>query len=156
MHRPREAPREGGVLNDLFGWLQGAPFVGTSPSRNNQSYVFFRKLSDDEASRGPHGALGTPLTAGRSLAIDPRYHRYGLPMWVYAPAMADDHGSPFARLMVAEDTGAAIRGPVRGDVFWGTGAVAGAIAGRTRHPCAFYVLWPRLDAVKQTAMGTNN
>jgi membrane-bound lytic murein transglycosylase A len=154
-HRRREARREGSAWDDLFDWLRVSPSTGNSRSWDNQSYVFFRRLPDDEARRGPHGAFGTPLTAGRSLAIDPRYHRYGLPMWVYAPAMTDDHGSSFARLMVAEDTGSAIRGPVRGDVFWGTGAAAGAIAGRTRHPCAFYVLWPRTDALKQTAE-TNN
>lgn len=144
--------REETPLEKLFGWLTGGAPKKQSPVWENQSYVFFRKLPEDEAKLGPHGAFGTALTAGRSLAIDPRYHRYGLPMWVHAPELTDDRGRQFARLMVAEDTGSAIRGPVRGDIFWGTGARAGAIAWRTKHKCAFYVLWPRTDAQKRTAV----
>jgi membrane-bound lytic murein transglycosylase A len=151
----REIAYERSPLEQVFGWLWGGPSPNQSPFWENQSYVFFRRLSEAQANLGPHGAFGTPLAAGRSLAIDPRYHRYGLPIWVYAPAFVDDHGKAFARLMVAEDTGAAIRGPVRGDVFWGTGAAAGAIAARTRHACAFYVLWPRGGALNRTASGTN-
>lgn len=137
------------ALEKVFDWIMGDPSRERALLSENESYVFFRKLTDEQARQGPHGAFGAPLTAGRSLAIDPRYHRYGLPIWVYAPALRDERGAPFARLMVAEDTGSAIRGPVRGDVFWGTGTAAGALAGRTRHPCAFYVLWPQAAAVER-------
>jgi membrane-bound lytic murein transglycosylase A len=151
--RRGEVVREETPLERLFNWIGGAASKKPSLAWENQSYVFFRRLPQDQAKLGPHGAFGTALTPGRSLAIDPRYHRYGLPIWVHAPQLTDDRGARFARLMVAEDTGSAIRGPVRGDVFWGTGAKAGAIAWRTKHKCAFYVLWPRVSAQADSGVG---
>jgi membrane-bound lytic murein transglycosylase A len=108
----------------------------------NQSYVFFRELGADEGRDGPRGAQGAALTPGRSLAVDTAYHRLGLPVFVTA-ADLKTAGQPFRRLMIAQDVGSAIRGPERGDIFWGTGTGAGAIAGSTRHAARFYVLMPK-------------
>jgi membrane-bound lytic murein transglycosylase A len=108
----------------------------------NKSYPFFRVLEKSEHGEGPHGALGLPLVPGRSLAVDPRYHQLGLPIWVAAANLKDGKKHPFKRLMMAHDTGSAIRGPVRGDIFWGSGDAAGKIAGRTKDLCDFYVLIP--------------
>jgi membrane-bound lytic murein transglycosylase A len=109
----------------------------------NKSFAFFRVLSTAEASEGPQGALQLPLSAGRSLAVDPRYHQLGTPIWVAAPTLKDLQSKPVARLLVAQDTGSAIKGAVRGDLFWGSGDEAGKIAGRTKHVCDFYVLVPK-------------
>jgi membrane-bound lytic murein transglycosylase A len=129
-------------LARVLDWLRADRERGRRLMWENKSFIFFRVLDETEAAQGPHGALGAPLTPGRSLAVDPRYHRLGLPIWVSAPALRDEQDRPFDRLMIAQDTGSAIRGPVRGDVFWGTGAEAGRIAGETRHPCDFYILIP--------------
>ena len=90
----------------------------------NGSYVFFRELPALRADEGPLGALGAPLTPGRSIAVDRRYIPLGLPVWVDTTDPLD--GSPLQRLMLAQDAGGAINGPVRGDVFFGWGAGADA------------------------------
>jgi membrane-bound lytic murein transglycosylase A len=104
----------------------------------NRSYVFFHAFDGD----GPIGAQGVVLTPGRSLAVDTAYHRLGAPVYVTAPDLAPD-GAPFRRLMIAQDVGSAIRGPERGDIYFGSGDAAGAIAGRTKHAAKFYVLLPK-------------
>ena len=109
----------------------------------NRSYVFFRVLDAGEGSDGPLGADGVPLTPGRSLAVDAAYHRLGLPVFVTAPGLAGEAGRAFQRLMVAQDVGSAIRGPERGDIFWGSGEAAGALAGTTRDAASFIVLLPK-------------
>jgi membrane-bound lytic murein transglycosylase A len=105
----------------------------------NRSYVFFREIEGD----GPIGAQGVALSPGRSLAVDTEYHRLGLPLFVTVSDLAAPDGKPFRRLMVAQDVGSAIRGPERGDIFFGSGEEAGAVAGRTRHEAKFYVLLPK-------------
>ena len=97
--------------------------------QENKSYVFFRELPQAEADAGPVGAQGVALTPGRSLAVDAAYHALGTPIFVAAPDLATPEGTPFRRLMIAQDVGSAIRGPERGDIFFGTGDAAGAIAG---------------------------
>ncbi len=129
-------------LQSVLDWMRADPERGRKLMWENKSYPFFQVLEKTEHGEGPHGAMGLPLTPGRSLAVDPRYHQLGLPIWVSAPALKDDKGHPVERLMIAQDTGSAIRGPVRGDIFWGSGAKAGRIAGETKHPCDFYVLIP--------------
>ncbi len=91
---------------------------------------------------GPTGSMGVELFAGRSLAADPLYHCLGMPIWVSAPDLVFS-GAPFRRLAIAQDTGSAIRGPQRGDIFVGSGAEAGRVAGRVRHRCEFTILAPR-------------
>ena len=112
----------------------------------NPSYVFFRELParagfGDPAMDGPLGALGVPLTPRRSIAVDPRYISLGAP--VYLSTTLPNSEAPLQRLMLAQDTGGAIRGPVRADFFWGFGAEAGAMAGRMRQQGKMWVLLPR-------------
>ncbi len=106
----------------------------------NQSYIFFRELESSEP--GPKGSSGAVLLAARSLAADPLYHGFGSPLWVAAPELTFE-GKPLRRLLIAQDTGSAIRGPQRGDIFAGSGVEAGRIAGRIRHACEFVILRPR-------------
>ena len=122
-------------------WLHADLERGRALMAENRSYVFFRELAEDEGSDGPLGAEGVALTPGRSLAVDASYHRLGLPVFVTVPDLAVE-GAPFRRLMIAQDVGSAIRGPERGDIFWGTGEAAGAIAGSTHHTARFHVLLP--------------
>ena len=130
-------------MNGLKAWLRADEKRGKALMNENKSYVFFRVLDDEEGKDGPVGAQGVALSQGRSLAVDAAYHRLGLPIFVAAPALADESGKPFRRLMVAQDVGSAIRGPERGDIFWGTGDAAGAIAGGTRADARFFVLMPK-------------
>lgn len=130
-------------LETLKEWLRANPDRGRKLMWENESFIFFRELSADLAARGPEGAQGVALTPGRSLAVDGSIHALGLPIWVESPEL-DVHGAPgFRRLMIAQDVGSAIRGAERGDIFWGSGAEAGRIAGRTRHAGRFAVLLPK-------------
>ncbi len=124
-------------------WLHADPKRGRALMAENKSYVFFRELDPAEGSGGPLGADGVPLTPGRSLAVDAAYHKLGAPVFVTVPGLADEAGKSFRRLMIAQDVGSAIRGPERGDIFWGTGEAAGAIAGSTRHLARFFILLPK-------------
>jgi membrane-bound lytic murein transglycosylase A len=105
--------------------------------------VFFRELQKTEAGEGPIGAQGVSLTPSRSLAVDASYHALGTPIFVSAPGLKTPEGAPFRRLMIAQDVGSAIRGPERGDIFWGTGEEAGAVAGTTYQKAQFFVLLPK-------------
>lgn len=137
-----ELPAGAASLDAVLRWLRADPERGRKLMWENKSYPFFRVLETTEHGEGAHGSLGLPLTPGRSLAVDPRYHQLGLPIWVSAPELKDEKGRLIKRLMIAQDTGSAIRGPVRGDLFWGSGEKAGSFAGQTRHLCDFYVLIP--------------
>jgi membrane-bound lytic murein transglycosylase A len=130
-------------MQSIMSWMQVNKKVGQELMWENKSYPFFRVLSTSEASDGPQGAMQLGLAPGRSLAVDPRYHELGQPIWVAAPGMKDPAGKPLARLLVAQDTGSAIKGTVRGDIFWGSGDAAGKIAGVTKQVCDFYVLMPK-------------
>jgi membrane-bound lytic murein transglycosylase A len=123
-------------------WLRADEARGRALMEENRSYVFFRELDADEGRDGPRGAQGVTLTPGRSLAVDTAHHRLGLPVFVTAADLVTE-GQPFRRLMIAQDVGSAIRGPERGDIFWGTGDDAGAIAGSTRHAARFSILLPK-------------
>jgi membrane-bound lytic murein transglycosylase A len=101
----------------------------------NPRYIFFREMGDE----GPVGAEGVALTAGRSLAVDPAYLPYGAPVFLDS---YDTKGSPWRRLMLAQDTGAAIKGPLRGDIYWGDGEAAEQLAGEMRSTGRFYLLLP--------------
>jgi membrane-bound lytic murein transglycosylase A len=121
-------------------WLAADASRGRALMQENRSYVFFREL--DAGVDGPIGAQGATLTPGRSLAVDGSLYRMGTPIFVSVSALTDEHEAPFARLMVAQDVGSAIRGVQRGDIFWGSGEAAGALAGVTRHAAHFTVLLP--------------
>jgi membrane-bound lytic murein transglycosylase A len=125
--------------------------IGAAPSgrrgrllTTDPSYVFFRVASDQSARGGPVGALGVPLTAGRSVAVDPRTTPLGYP--VYLSASGPGLGSALQRLVFAQDAGGAIRGAVRADYFWGFGPDAGRQASRTRHRGRMWVLLPKAEA----------
>jgi membrane-bound lytic murein transglycosylase A len=145
-------PREQMSMQAIRAWLRTHPQQADSLMNQNPSYVFFRTLDIDPAL-GPLGAQGVPLTPERSLAVDPRSVPFGTPLWVDTrrPATADEAPGPvadtatvpFRQLMVAQDTGGAIRGAIRGDVFWGAGARARSIAGRMQSPGTVTVLLPR-------------
>jgi membrane-bound lytic murein transglycosylase A len=114
----------------------------------NRSYMFFR-ITGLSNEGEPVGAQGVPLTPGRSIAVDP-HHDYGTPFFIEAdlPIESEKPVSPFRRLMMAQDTGSAIVGPARADIYWGSGEDAGRIAGRIQHPGRFTMLLPReLDMI---------
>ncbi len=128
-------------LQTIRAWLRSNDEGAADVMALNRSYVFFDELD----GAGPIGAQGAVLTPRRSLAVDRRYLPLGAPMWLEASAPASEEGAPdmpLHRLLIAQDTGGAIRGPVRGDVFWGHGAAAEAIAGRMKHSGRYYLLLP--------------
>jgi membrane-bound lytic murein transglycosylase A len=129
-------------MQGIKAWVREDPERGKTLMWENRSYVFFRVLDGKEGQDGPIGAQGVSLTPGRSLAVDASFHGFGLPIFVEAPELKGDDGAPFRRLMIAQDVGSAIRGVERGDIFWGCGDAAGAIAGITHAPAAFIVLLP--------------
>ncbi|WP_054143108.1 MltA domain-containing protein [Bosea sp. AAP35] len=110
----------------------------------NRSFVFFARRDDLPSESGPIGGAGLPLTPLRSIAIDRTLWPYGLPVWIDA-TLPDGAGAMqrLARLTIAQDTGSAILGPARLDLFVGSGATAGHRAGLIRHPVDFILLWPR-------------
>ena len=113
----------------------------------NPSYVFFRWLPGDGSEPGPLGAANVPLTPGRSLAVDRRSVPMGAPRWLVSSAPLPGGGeTPLRRLVIAQDTGGAIRGAVRGDLFWGAGADAEWVAGHMRETGSTAVLLPRAVA----------
>ncbi|MEM8936252.1 MAG: MltA domain-containing protein [Pseudomonadota bacterium] len=139
----RVMPLKNVSMQSIRDWLDNAsPQSARELREQNASYVFFRVVDEppSDVDQGPVGAGGVPLTAGRSLAVDRRYHAMGAPVWVDIDAA--DGSPPLRRLMIAQDTGGAIKGPIRGDVFWGTGVDAGAIAGGMRDFGSIHVLVP--------------
>ena len=134
--------REEVSMQSIRRWLEQNPDLADDVMARNASYVFFEELKGE----GPLGAQGVPLTPGRSLAVDLKHWSLGVPVWLdtRAPSPREtEPDRPLRRLMIAQDTGGAIRGVVRGDVFWGHGEQAAAIAGRMKHPGRMWVLLPR-------------
>ena len=138
-----ELVRRGAVSQDAISaqairaWCRDNPGGVTGLLSHNPSYVFFRQLDLPDAA-GPVGAAGCALYPLRSLAVDPAHIPLGAPVWV------ESHGTErLRRLMIAQDTGSAIKGPGRGDVFFGSGSGAGERAGRMREPGRLTVLLPR-------------
>jgi membrane-bound lytic murein transglycosylase A len=130
-------------LSALATWLKADRERANTVMWHNASYVFFRELKTDDPG-APLGALNVPLTAGRSLALDPSYHALGTPVYVSAPTLRHaGKPAPFNRLMVGQDVGSAIKGPERGDIYFGSGNAAGELAGVTKHPGKFFVLVPK-------------
>jgi peptidoglycan lytic transglycosylase A len=154
-------PREEISLERIRDWVHANPQDAEELLRQNRSFMFFRivGLSDDRRPAGlgetprEHeaiGAQGISLTAGRSIAVDNALHVYGTPFFIDAdlPLTDEKRGSHFDRLMIAQDTGSAIVGPARADIFWGAGDRAGQLAGHVHHPGNFAMLVPReLDPV---------
>ncbi|WP_172599987.1 murein transglycosylase A [Sulfuricystis multivorans] len=140
--KPHEASMQG-----IKAWAERHPERLRELLEVNPSLIFFRELPIDgsgppgEIGKGPPGALGVPLTPERSIAVDPRFIPLGAPVWL-ATTRPNDLET-LARLMLAQDTGGAIRGPVRADFFWGSGPEAGSLAGRMRQKGKMWVMLPR-------------
>jgi membrane-bound lytic murein transglycosylase A len=142
-------PREEMSMQRIRDWMAANRDEAPKVRASNRSFIFFRitGLSNDGE---PAGAQGVPLTPVRSIAVD-KLHVYGTPFFIDATLPIDSAKptTPFRRLMIAQDTGSAIVGPARADLYWGAGDDAGRIAGRIRHPGRFVMLLPReLDMVE--------
>ncbi|MEX2311647.1 MAG: MltA domain-containing protein, partial [Rhodospirillales bacterium] len=118
-------------------WLRANPAAGSALMNKNESFVFFRVIEGE----GPIGAEGVALTPGRSLAVDRAFLPYGIPIWLDTTDPVDD--SPLRRILIAQDTGSAIKGVVRGDVFWGFGEMAARRAGLMKQRGRYYLLLPK-------------
>ena len=130
-------------MQSIRAWLDAHPLAAAEMMNRNPSYIFFRVL--EEAA--PVGAQGIPLTPERSLAVDTRYVPLGTPVWLSTRDPRDPkRKTPYQRLMTAQDTGSAIKGGVRGDVYWGSGPAAAAAAGVMKEPGVYYILLPRSAA----------
>jgi membrane-bound lytic murein transglycosylase A len=121
----------------IRNWVRRNPESGHDLLNHDPSYVFFRVLERHPAEAGPLGAMNRPLVAGRSLAVDPAFTPLGAPVWIETEGQ-----SPLRRLMVAHDTGGAIKGPQRADIFFGTGPEAGELASVVRDRGRMVVLLP--------------
>ena len=135
-------PRDAVSLQTIRAWLDAHPDQMRPVLEKNPSYVFFQETRGES----PLGAEGVPLTPGRSLAVDLKHLPLGVPVWLASGMPAPRAGEPdgkLRRLLVAQDTGGAIRGPVRGDVFFGFGPDAGELAGRMKHRGKLWVLLPK-------------
>jgi membrane-bound lytic murein transglycosylase A len=130
-------------------WLRTHPDRAASIMYMNRSYIFYREIKGD----GPIGAQGVALTAGRSLAVDTKLMPLGAPIWLDTtwPADTPEADQKLRRLVVAQDTGGAIKGAVRGDIFFGSGEQALDYAGRMKQPGRYYLLLPRAVALKHVA-----
>lgn len=127
-------------MQSIRRWLADHTDQACALMAENRSYIFFKETPAGNRTDGPVAAAKVPLTAGRSLAVDRLIHTFATPVFVDA-----DHvnGAPFRRLMIAQETGTAIVGPARGDIFFGTGDAAGEAAGAVLSHCDFIVLVPR-------------
>lgn len=131
-------------LAAIRAWLAAHPAEAASLMDENPAYVFFREVEGET----PIGTEGVALTAGRSLAVDPSFLPLGVPLWLDIA----QNGEVTRRLVIAQDTGGAIRGPVRGDLFFGFGPEAEAKAGRMRALGAYYMLLPRGLSVRRQSV----
>ncbi len=128
-------------MQSISAWLRAHPAEAGDVMAKNPSYVFFREVIGVKADQGPPGTLSVPLAPGRSLAVDRSVIPLGAPVWLDTTDPVD--GSKLQRLMLAQDTGGAIHGAVRADVFWGWGAEAENRAGRMRQQGRYFVLLPK-------------
>ncbi len=133
-----ELPPNQADFEDIRDWMNNNPDRAADALAINNRYIFFRELDGE----GPVGAAGDVLTPGRSLAVDTSLLPLGVPMWLDAEH-PDPASGRLQRLMVAQDSGNAIRGPVRGDFYWGTGDAALAFAGRMKSKGQYFILMPR-------------
>jgi membrane-bound lytic murein transglycosylase A len=142
-----ELTKEAATMQTVRQWLRDHPDEATALMQRNARYIFFRELGGD----GPLGALGVALTPGRSLAIDPDLLPLGAPLWLDTtyPAGTPEAGLPLRRLVVAQDSGGAIKGAVRGDLYWGSGDEALRYAGPMKQQGRYYLLLPKAVAKRR-------
>ena len=137
-------PREKMSMAAIRDWMLANPLAANEVRRQNRAYVFFRVVGLT-GDRQPAGGQGVALTPGRSIAVDRPLHAYGTPFFIEAdlPISAPGTAEPFRRTMIAQDTGSAIVGPARADLYFGAGVEAGRVAGRVRQAGRFAMLVPR-------------
>ncbi len=136
-------------LQTIRAWLNAHPSAAQSVMEADQSFVFFEIAPLGDPALGSPGTEGVPLTPAASLAVDERFHPFGAPVYVVTAVPAPNPAKPdqgFQRLLIAQDTGGAIKGPARGDIFFGAGTDAEAIAGRLNAHGQFFVLIPKAAA----------
>jgi len=144
-------PRNGMSMQVIRAWMKDHPADARSAMEADQSFVFFREEPVGDPALGAEGSEGVPLTGGASLAVDSKLHPLGAPVYVVAKRPDADPNMPehdFDRLLIAQDTGGAIKGAVRGDVFWGFGRDAESVAGRMKSGGQMYVLLPKALAMR--------
>jgi membrane-bound lytic murein transglycosylase A len=129
----------------IQNWVRQNPEDGRLLLHHNPSFVFFREVDEVPPDRGPLGAMNRSITEGRSIAVDPAYTPLGAPVWIEKEGQG-----PIRRLMIAQDTGSAIKGPQRADIFFGTGDQAGRQAGRVRDAGRMVTLLPIEMALRLT------
>ncbi|MGO9359777.1 MAG: murein transglycosylase A [Xanthobacteraceae bacterium] len=142
-------PKEQMSMQRIRQWMEENPDAANELRRQNRAYVFFREVTLSSSEEAV-GAQGVHLTPGRSIAVDKALHVYGTPFFIMGdlPLQSEQAKSSFRRLMVAQDTGSAIVGPARADIYFGAGAEAGRVSGRLRHGMQFVMLVPKsLDPV---------
>jgi membrane-bound lytic murein transglycosylase A len=139
--------QQGELQPEAANWPAIKDWAQRNPKRlqqmlwSNPRVVFFREEPLPDAQVGPRGAMGVPLTPGRSVAVDPLSVPYGTPLWLDTTEPLSSQ--PLQRLVLAQDNGSAITGAVRADYFWGWGAQAEAQAGRMKQPLRWWALWPK-------------
>ena len=142
-----EIPMADISMQAIRAWLAAHPDAVDELLWQNRSYIFFREVEVEDTRLGPIAAAKVPLIPGRSLAVDRLIHSFGYPFFIHSPSLTRlDRGRPFARLMLALETGSAIVGPARGDIFTGSGDEAGELAGAVRNEADFYILVPKQAA----------
>ena len=141
-----ELKRERVTMQSIRAWLKYHPNKAAQLMATNRSFIFFRIIEGGLKSlgeqQGPVGAQGVLLTPGRSLAVDRRYIPLGIPIWLDTTDPVNP-SEPLRRLVIAQDTGSAIKGPVRGDLFWGFGAMAATKAGLMKQAGHYFLLLPK-------------
>jgi membrane-bound lytic murein transglycosylase A len=147
-------PREDMSMDRIRAWMDANPEEARELRRTNRSYVFFEK-TDLGAHTAIEGAQGVTLTPLRSLAVDKSIHVYGTPIWIDAnlPIASEEPNTPFRRLLIAQDTGSAIVGPARADIFFGAGEEIGHVAGRIKQHGRFVMLVPSTVVLRSDGPG---
>ncbi|WP_373235485.1 murein transglycosylase A [Cohaesibacter celericrescens] len=137
------------TMDGLMAYIKALGDAGSKLLAENPSYIFFKQVQSDgnklvqDPDQGPVAAAGIPLVAMRSMAVDRHRHTFGLPFWLQTNLPSgENEQTPFNQLVFAHDTGSAITGAARGDLFVGTGAQAGQLAGRLQQQTAFFCLMP--------------
>ncbi|MBJ26543.1 MAG: murein transglycosylase [Alphaproteobacteria bacterium] len=141
-----EIPKTEISMQRIREWLKQNPSRAKSLTEQNPSYIFFRWNNNTNTKVGPIGSQGIPLTSGRSIAIDRRFFTFGTPIWLKTkiPAAQENKKQDIYRLVIAQDTGSAIKGIIRGDLFIGTGDEAGEIAGKMKEIGRYWVFLPKI------------
>ncbi len=136
-------------MQTIKQWLDDHPDEADEVLWHNRSFIFFREAEVDDTGLGPVAAAKVALEPGRSLAVDRLIHTFGVPFFINSDSLTSiDGGRPFRRLMLALDTGSAIVGPARGDIFTGSGDEAGLLAGAVRNEADFFIFIPKSAAAR--------